>query len=606
MRSIVLMVLMLTLPSLASAWWNEEWPYRVGFNVDASALTSGDTPENGGVPVLIRLHSANFEDFFLVKEDLSDIRFVAQDDKTPLKFHVESFDLLNQLAFIWVNMPLAQGSNAGPQKVWMYYGNAQAVAAQDAAGTYGVNKVGVYHFNPLNSKPVDITAYQNSNVTGDVIVVPASLIAGGLSLTGTSGLTVAQSPTLAVDSASGHSWSAWVKPADEEQAAGESTVIFSQSDGTQSIELVVNNNVPQLQWITPVVSITATSKSALNSNQWQHVAAVISADSLSLYVGGERVASESLTAPLNLDGPITIGAASDSSRAFHGDIDEFQIDNTAQPASRLQFAALSQGVMSTTVSAGKAEQLGNAAGTSYFMTIFQSTGDEGWAVIFLLTIMAVISWGVMLFKALFIGRAKKDNTAFLAQYRELDNRHFDALDVADDDSADIATESQVLSLFGKHDHFQSSPLYHIYHRAISEVRNRLEANREQRTALSADVNDDAPTSLSESAINSIRSGLEAYVMREIQALNRNMVLLTIAVSGGPFLGLLGTVLGVMITFAEMAATGDVETGNGARFDVNVYEAYTDRLVADYDCGVELNIAWDIGNGAAGAIIKLLT
>ncbi len=56
---------------------------------------------------------------------------------------------------------------------------------------------------------------------------------------------------------------------------------------------------------------------------------------------------------------------------------------------------------------------------------------------------------------------------------------------------------------------------------------------------------------------------------------------------------------------EMAASGDVESGNGARFDVNVYEAYTDRLVADYDCGVELNIAWDIGNGAAGAIIDLL-
>jgi biopolymer transport protein ExbB len=30
-----------------------------------------------------------------------------------------------------------------------------------------------------------------------------------------------------------------------------------------------------------------------------------------------------------------------------------------------------------------------------------------------------------------------------------------------------------------------------------------------------------------------------------------------SVSGGPFLGLLGTVLGVMITFAAIAATGDV-------------------------------------------------
>jgi len=33
--------------------------------------------------------------------------------------------------------------------------------------------------------------------------------------------------------------------------------------------------------------------------------------------------------------------------------------------------------------------------------------------------------------------------------------------------------------------------------------------------------------------------------------------LTIAISGGPFLGLLGTVVGVMITFAAIAAAGDV-------------------------------------------------
>ena len=34
-------------------------------------------------------------------------------------------------------------------------------------------------------------------------------------------------------------------------------------------------------------------------------------------------------------------------------------------------------------------------------------------------------------------------------------------------------------------------------------------------------------------------------------------MLTIAISGGPFLGLLGTVVGVMITFAAIAAAGDV-------------------------------------------------
>jgi biopolymer transport protein ExbB len=55
----------------------------------------------------------------------------------------------------------------------------------------------------------------------------------------------------------------------------------------------------------------------------------------------------------------------------------------------------------------------------------------------------------------------------------------------------------------------------------------------------------------------VRTRLDAAVVREGQKLNKNMVLLTIAISGGPFLGLLGTVMGVMITFAVIAASGDV-------------------------------------------------
>ncbi|MGO4778246.1 MotA/TolQ/ExbB proton channel family protein, partial [Lysobacter sp. 2RAB21] len=59
------------------------------------------------------------------------------------------------------------------------------------------------------------------------------------------------------------------------------------------------------------------------------------------------------------------------------------------------------------------------------------------------------------------------------------------------------------------------------------------------------------------SIAAIRSALDAAAVRESQRLNKLMVLLTIAISGGPFLGLLGTVVGVMITFAAVAAAGDV-------------------------------------------------
>jgi biopolymer transport protein ExbB len=51
--------------------------------------------------------------------------------------------------------------------------------------------------------------------------------------------------------------------------------------------------------------------------------------------------------------------------------------------------------------------------------------------------------------------------------------------------------------------------------------------------------------------------LDSGFVQETQRINKMMVMLTIAISGGPFLGLLGTVVGVMITFAAIAASGDV-------------------------------------------------
>ena len=63
--------------------------------------------------------------------------------------------------------------------------------------------------------------------------------------------------------------------------------------------------------------------------------------------------------------------------------------------------------------------------------------------------------------------------------------------------------------------------------------------------------------LSGRSIEAIRASLDGGLVRETQKLNSLLVLLTIAISGGPFLGLLGTVVGVMITFAAIAAAGDV-------------------------------------------------
>ena len=63
--------------------------------------------------------------------------------------------------------------------------------------------------------------------------------------------------------------------------------------------------------------------------------------------------------------------------------------------------------------------------------------------------------------------------------------------------------------------------------------------------------------LSPQSIEAIRATMDAGLTRRLQQLNSPMVWLTVAIAGGPFLGLLGTVIGVMITFAAIAASGDV-------------------------------------------------
>ena len=45
---------------------------------------------------------------------------------------------------------------------------------------------------------------------------------------------------------------------------------------------------------------------------------------------------------------------------------------------------------------------------------------------------------------------------------------------------------------------------------------------------------------------------------------------------------------------------------GGKAELDIKEKYIDRLLKDLDCNQNLNIAWDAGNGAAGAVLKDLT
>jgi biopolymer transport protein ExbB len=142
-------------------------------------------------------------------------------------------------------------------------------------------------------------------------------------------------------------------------------------------------------------------------------------------------------------------------------------------------------------------------------------------VIIILGIMFVISVWVMYDKALLVGRADKDNTKFLNGFRG-------GKDV-------LAVPTQGM----KH-----SQLAHLYEAGLRELKKR-------------NVGEPGSAPLSGASIDAVKAAIDADLIRESHNLNSKIVLLTIAISGGPFLGLLGTVVGVMITFAAIAAAGDV-------------------------------------------------
>ena len=68
--------------------------------------------------------------------------------------------------------------------------------------------------------------------------------------------------------------------------------------------------------------------------------------------------------------------------------------------------------------------------------------------------------------------------------------------------------------------------------------------------------------------------------------------------GAPYFGEQIQALGAM------AARGDWDSGEGAIEDADIFDAYVDRLVADYRGG-PARVAWDAGNGAAGAVVEAL-
>src|SRR5215813_7422167 len=149
---------------------------------------------------------------------------------------------------------------------------------------------------------------------------------------------------------------------------------------------------------------------------------------------------------------------------------------------------------------------------------------EGKVIIVCLVLFSILAWSVMIAKAVQMRRAKKLNLFFNSEFR---------------------TQKSVLDVFDRRVQADGCPMFKVYQAGSVELDARLKlpdaSGRKRFVSLKG--------------MEHVKRSLENTVAQESLKLESGLILLAIAVSGAPFLGLLGTVWGVMSTFGHIAQSG---------------------------------------------------
>ncbi len=558
LKLLPLLLLASTALAAESNWWNPAWTIRKKIDIDTSGKGLAIAEPIGTTAVLVRLHDGVFS-FMSSKEDGSDLRFVADDHKTVLKHHVEKWDSLLNEAYVWVQVPDLKPATASA--IWLYYGNTtEAVPVDPAKETYEANTTLVYHFADAAKAGTD-SSPTGANAEGTPPPAAGSLVAGGLRVFGQTAIKVPANPALDWAPGGPISLSVWVKPG----ALQPNAVIFSRREGANAFLLLLDNGIPLVE----INKQRSTPGAPIAPGAWHHVAAVADAGNVTVFLDGKSygalsAAMPSLKGPAEIDkdtSPLAGGLA-----GFTGELDELQIAKTARPAGFIRFAAVNQG---TSADAAKLLVVGSDEASdheeegeimkhlSLITDISKDLTFDGWVVIFLCALLAIVGWVIAIGKIGYLNTIEKASAEFMKRWEKISS-DLTAIDTEDDDSIKNIGGTVVSSKMQKL--MRQSPLYQLYHLGAEEISSRMKSFR-QVTFNPGEKKTAKVMGLSGRSIQAIKATLHGGMVREVQKLNGKLVFLTIGIAGGPYLGLLGTVIGVMITFAVIAKSGEVEVNS---------------------------------------------
>jgi biopolymer transport protein ExbB/TolQ len=152
---------------------------------------------------------------------------------------------------------------------------------------------------------------------------------------------------------------------------------------------------------------------------------------------------------------------------------------------------------------------------------FDKATTEGKLTIAALVVLSFFSWTIIVTKARQLYLAVKLTRKFIAAFD---------------------TVSQPLEFPRTGGEFDGVPAFQVYRRAANEVERLIKIAPAENE----------PGRMRAPAFEAVKATLEESAGAEAIALERGMIVLSTAVAGGPFIGLLGTVWGVMETFAGIA------------------------------------------------------
>ncbi len=507
----------------AHAWWDDNWKMRRSIDLNTTAQGADIQEAVANVPILLRLHTGNF-DFKKAKSDGSDLRFVAADDLTTLKHTIDTYDVIDEIALIWVSVPEVK-ANAPDSRIFMYYGNEKAVDSQDGPGVFANSQALVYHLGETEGTPQDSTKNKNHSSHFSGGLSSPSVVGKGISFFGNRDrITVPHSPSLNL--AQGFTLSAWVKI----KHPGTDGYLFSQTEYEKGLIIGIDGETVYARVINNGTVVQTEGDAKLTQGNWHHLAVTARPrEKLSLFIDGQEVAGAPLTGELpTLITDLFFGSADTEGHQLAADIDEIHLSTLPRSSAWVKTLFASQGIQSKLVVYGAEtsddDGGGGSMATHYLKTIAKNITLDGWLIIFSLLILGGAAMFVLVSKSISFYQDQKNNQGFQELFSRLES---------------------ILTPDNGFDTFDNAPLYRIYHSGRDAI-SRIIKNK----------NDTTSSGLRARELDYFKATLEKGYIQETKKLNSLILYLTLAISGGPFLGLLGTVWGVMNTFAAMAEAGE--------------------------------------------------